>query len=641
MALPPGIKTVRVEIGPYTSLATGLPIRGKITFRPSRWLIWQPTGTPLVQTDRVVDLDEAGMATVTLPATDQTGFVDGSQQPVTRWTYRVTTSLTGVATQPPPADIALLEGAPVVDLDLLVPVPSSTGVVVSRPEVLSVAGASGVVTVQQLINALNAAGFTGGGGSGGGTDVEVVRDTIAAALRGTGLTVTHNDAADTITLATDVRTVAGRTGAITLTAADLTDFTEAAQDAVAALLTAGTHTGITFTYDDANNRVSANVTATGGGSTVTPTQILASVGEIDFDSFGSDDNARVTAMNAYAKGHDGGPTRAVRLPARRIDTTVPIQLYSGLTILGREGPAREFQRGTIWNWQGAAGTSALVFPADGQTSQSYPSDGSPRDITMNNIQWQGGTSTHWMPKNSMSGTDIAGKTLWYCEFEDSGWKNFNTVWWGYTTGCSFATGVSHFQSISDTAVFLGGSETTVFGHDGYSFVASSTSSQTATPFMRSMLSKSTIGKCMITARTTGWGLTIEGGYNTTVDMLALDAQDSSRFNGKMMLVSGGTGHVITGMSFKGGMNAPTSADRGFLMITGGTQLLITGNKFTRYQTNYAAGSPVIHVGSNVADRAVLIGPNTYDRFNDPAVIGVARDGQVLTTDPRVSLVVGA
>ncbi|ROP45956.1 hypothetical protein [Pseudokineococcus lusitanus] len=409
--------------------------------------------------------------------------------------------------------------------------------------------------------------------------------------------------------------------------------------------TAGRQLLASGTVEDALRVLGVTAGSGGGTGGASVAAVLAAVGEVSFDELGGDDNARVTAMNAYHRSHGGRPSKTVRLPARQIDTNVPILLYSGLSMAGREGPAREFQRGTIWNWQGPAGSSCLAFPSDAQTNQSYPSDGSPRDITMRGIQFQGGASTHWMPKNSMTGQDIAGKTLWYCEFKDCGWKNFSTVWWGYVTGCSFATGVSHFQAIGDTAIFLGGSETTVFGNDGYSFAASSTSTQTATPFMRSMLSKSTVGRCMITARGAGWGLTIEGGYNSTFDQLAIDAQNSSRINGKALLVTGGAGHVISSLSVKGAMAAPSSTasalDRAFVVVTGGSQLLLERHKLTRRETSYAADQPVVHVASSLADRALVIGAGTYDGFIDPAAVRVARADQVLTTDPRVRFLVAA
>jgi hypothetical protein len=63
-------------------------------------------------------------------------------------------------------------------------------------------------------------------------------------------------------------TVAGQVG--TLTSSAMSDFVEAAQDAIAALLAAGTHTGISFAYDDANNKLSATVTGGGGGGSPPP-----------------------------------------------------------------------------------------------------------------------------------------------------------------------------------------------------------------------------------------------------------------------------------------------------------------------------------------------------------------------------------
>lgn len=48
--------------------------------------------------------------------------------------------------------------------------------------------------------------------------------------------------------------------AISVTSAAVSDFAEAAQDAAAGLLTAGTHSGISFVYNDAGNRIDATVT---------------------------------------------------------------------------------------------------------------------------------------------------------------------------------------------------------------------------------------------------------------------------------------------------------------------------------------------------------------------------------------------
>lgn len=82
-----------------------------------------------------------------------------------------------------------------------------------------------------------------GAGGGGSTDVEVVRDTIGTALVGTSpVTVTPNDAGDTIGVALDT--------------AVLTEFV---QDAVAAMLTSGTQ--VSLSYNDAAGTL--QITATG------------------------------------------------------------------------------------------------------------------------------------------------------------------------------------------------------------------------------------------------------------------------------------------------------------------------------------------------------------------------------------------
>ena len=92
----------------------------------------------------------------------------------------------------------------------------------------------------------------GGGGTGGGTGLsaEDVRDTVAAFIRqGTGITVTHNDSANTLTIAS------------TIVNTDTQLTTEEVQDIVAAFIRGGSN--VTVTYDDSANTLT--VTASGGG----------------------------------------------------------------------------------------------------------------------------------------------------------------------------------------------------------------------------------------------------------------------------------------------------------------------------------------------------------------------------------------
>lgn len=90
---------------------------------------------------------------------------------------------------------------------------------------------------------------TGGGGGGGGYTLPIASPgTLGGIKIGSGLVI---DDEGTVS-------VPGPGGTIGVTAED-------ARDQAAGLLTNGTHSGITFVYDDAANRINATVTATGGG----------------------------------------------------------------------------------------------------------------------------------------------------------------------------------------------------------------------------------------------------------------------------------------------------------------------------------------------------------------------------------------
>ena len=97
-------------------------------------------------------------------------------------------------------------------------------------------------------------------GGAGATDPEIVRDTIATALAAgshTGITVTPNDAGDSISLAV---------------------VTEYLQDLVALMFTAATHTNASIAYDDTLGRLAITASGSGGGvpgpNTITSAMIV-------------------------------------------------------------------------------------------------------------------------------------------------------------------------------------------------------------------------------------------------------------------------------------------------------------------------------------------------------------------------------
>ena len=384
-----------------------------------------------------------------------------------------------------------------------------------------------------------------------------------------------------------------------------------------------------------------------GGNAETP-------GFIYFDRYfsGADDNAKITAMNTWAQ-NASGPTPAVLFDARQYNFSTPIKLFSGLKLVGAPlSPAREFSRSTVFNWQGAANTSLFIFPPEGQTGQTYPADGSPRDITVSYIQMQGGNSTHCIQNFDLDLNEYSGHTLWYTQFHACGFKNFKTVWWGWGTGCSIS-GQTHFQSIIDTALWLAGSENSIFGADSMSLAANSASTWTSTPFIRTKMQKSTIGKLMVTGRKGSTALRIDTStHNLLVDGLLVDAQDSDPVYGAGIQIRGGDGIVITNCSFKGVSTDPTNAsayggaiyNKGWIHISGGSQILLHNNMFRRQGANVPATTyPLVYVGSTVGDGQVKWGYNLYSGYSGATATlqQAAADKITVVPDPTVTVTTGA
>ena len=144
----------------------------------------------------------------------------------------------------------------------------------------TIAGDSGTnQTITSGADTLTIAGGVGLSSVGSGTD------TLTINLDNTAVTANSYGGAATVgTFTVDAQgrlTAAGNT-AISISSAAVTDFNEAAQDAYGSLVSSGTQSGITVTYDDANTKVNYSVAGQAvniyGDSGVTPLSVTAAGG---------------------------------------------------------------------------------------------------------------------------------------------------------------------------------------------------------------------------------------------------------------------------------------------------------------------------------------------------------------------------
>ena len=130
---------------------------------------------------------------------------------------------------------------------------------------------------------------------------------------------------------------------------------------------------------------------------------------IPVDQLAGSDDERILAINERTKQAAGKGVPVFEFANRVYTISTPIQLYSGLKLMGSAGlPAREYGSGTTIRWAGLPETSVFMFPPNGQAGQNYPTDGSPRDISISGILFEGGSRTDVFPRLAMTGETTSG-----------------------------------------------------------------------------------------------------------------------------------------------------------------------------------------------------------------------------------------
>src|SRR5690606_37211133 len=113
--------------------------------------------------------------------------------------------------------------------------------------------------------------------------------------------------------------------------------------------------------------------------------------------------------------------------------------------------------------------------------------------------------------------------------------------------------------------------------------------------------------------------------------------------GSAIRISGGDGILIRGCSFKGVMSNPgsaaggSSANRGWITVTGGTQIVVAGNSFVRAGSSQAPTStPLVWVGAGVGANQVKWGLNSSAGYSGvPAHIAQSSAGKIVNIDSSV------
>ena len=261
---------------------------------------------------------------------------------------------------------------------------------------------------------------------------------------GTGLSGTSYDGSSAVTVAIDStvattsgtqtltnKTISSTSNTISVTSGNVTDFTEASVDAVAAAIAAGTQTNITITYNDEAGTLSFN--ASGGVSSITGTanevEVSASTGSV---TIGLPDNITIggnitingtptQSTHAVTKGYVDAVAEGLNVhPSSKAATTSNIDLATGglLVIDGYQTVAGD--RILVKNQTNAAQNGIYVV-ASGTWTRAADFD-TPTEIVPGDFTFVEGGDTYgdtgWVQTNVV--TTIGTSPINFTQFSGAG-----------------------------------------------------------------------------------------------------------------------------------------------------------------------------------------------------------------------------
>lgn len=321
-------------------------------------------------------------------------------------------------------------------------------------------------------------------------------------------------------------------------------------------------------------------------------------GGVALDDFpGATDDAKFAAALAHIAAQTFRP--ALLLGNRRHELRNTYDLFNDFSMYG-VGMEREYRKQTMVKVAGAA----LFRVPTGQPNNYI------RNVTISGVSFEGGTASDFMAPVDLAG----GPILAYSDLRECGFNLFRRVMQNRLLGVSLDD--IYVNNGYDTQLYLSGSDNYI-GTGGHFFMDSPNLPADRYLLRFGHMSKTDVGPLFITG-TRATGIRVDGGRGLTFNGTKSEARSGApdiATQGSALLITGGSGIVVRDGWFFNVMANPAGTGnaalhRGYVTVTGGDGILVTGCRFDRGGTSQAsntpAGTPCVYVsGGRVIARANL------------------------------------